>query len=243
VNPAFILIAATAPLIVKYSNWSKQLHAELERRTKEYLTLKEQLTVLEKEFNHSTDIDQYNKGIIRLQQFVSEFRELPQLLSQKRSNAEEGLYHEQLNYYLACFKINDNEIPSFGSAKKNALINSGILSAADISGLKNIKVPGIGPKNYQVLLSWQRQVASGFLYIPDSHKIAMEMQRVDNEIHGIRLRLESNIRHEYQTLNYLKHHIFNRITILENQITQFAQKTYRAELDLNAFRKVANIFG
>ena len=152
---------------------------------------------------------------------------------------EERVYNEQLDLFLADFEIEKHEIPAFGAAKKTALYNNGIRTAADISKLGVIKVPGIGPKNQQVLLSWQRQMGDGFVYIPDNNKLALGLQDVTSELSKIRGNLEHLIRKEYQALNHLKLNIANRASVLERQIDDLSVRNQQAKIDLAAFRKLA----
>lgn len=236
-NP-FAAIAAVflSFIIYIYSPWALKLKAELKRRELIHKQLKGNLESLIREYNYPADSGTYSKGLELLHKYVHDFRRLPEEFERRRKLMEERIYNEQLGAYLSRFDIEHHEIPSFGTVKKAALLTNGIRTAADISKLNAARVPGIGPKNLQVLLSWQRQLASGFLYIPDHGQLAMKLQEVSNEVSKIKSTLESLIRKEYQSLNYIKLNITNRAAILERQINEIALKTHIAGLDLEAFR-------
>jgi DNA-binding helix-hairpin-helix protein with protein kinase domain len=225
--------------INKFAVPIKRTKAEIVRQRTELGLLQTKLLQLITEHDNPPDLIRYANAVQQLEKMVQDFKQLPDRFKQLKEAMEERLYNEQLGYYLGGFKIADYEIQSIGNVRKEALLNNGIRSASDINLLANntIKVPGIGPKNLQVLLSWQRQMASGFTYIPEATKIAGELLQISGQMDKMKLQLEHNIRREYQSLNYLKSNITNRAMVLERQINDLSIKTYQAELDLNAFKK------
>ncbi len=226
-------------LVFMYSPWTLRLNTELKKRTSAVEQLKLRLETLIKEYDHPSEVSNYNKGLSLLHKYVHDFRRLPEEFERRKKLMEERIYNEQLDEYLAAFDIESHAIPSFGSTRKTALFNNGIRTAADIAKLYTMKVPGIGPKNLQVLLDWQRQLASGFVYIPDQHRITMRMQEVNNDIAKIKTNLETLIRKEYQSLNYLKLNITNRAAVLERHIIDLSVKAHVAGLEIAAFKKLA----
>jgi hypothetical protein len=123
------------------------------------------------------------------------------------------------------------------------LYNNGIRNAADIHKLLHTKVPGIGPKNMQVLLSWQRQLSSQFVYIPDNYKLSNGMDQVNHDMGRIKTQLEHLIRKEYQSLTYLKQNITNRNLVLKRQINEISIKTFQNETDKDDFKKFIRFIG
>ena len=155
---------------------------------------------------------------------------------------EEKVYNEQLGYYLACFKLESNHIPAIGDTRKAALAQSGIYNAADLSQLKFNKIPGIGPKNQQILLDWQRQVAQGFIYVPDSGKINEGLVQVEAEINQLKNNLETAIRKDFQAANYLKTHLENQRRHLEKQLREQELMVNTSRNEALHFRRLANEF-
>ncbi|MBC7555234.1 MAG: hypothetical protein H7257_14790 [Taibaiella sp.] len=213
--------------------------AQLKLLQSEYLQNKEKLRKLIYEFDNAPDLVTYTKNLHELEGLVHEFRRLPGVLDARRVQEEEKLYNEQLSYFLACFNIDDFEIPSIGAGRKAALHQNGIHTAADITQVATLKIAGIGSKNQQVLIGWQRQMSSGFVYIPDNDRIAKALKKVTTEVSHLKLKLESDIRKQYQSVNYIKLNITNRSAVLERQINDFAIKTYQAEINYSAFRRFA----
>jgi DNA-binding helix-hairpin-helix protein with protein kinase domain len=235
-----ISLAVFLPVIIyKYSPWAIRLRAELSRRTDYHKRLEERLRNMIAEHDNSPDTNSYAKGLDILSRLIHDFRRLPDELEHRKKIMEEQLYNEQLDWFLYRFDVAGHTIPSFGAAKKDALIGSGIRTAADISKLQTLKVPGIGPKNREILFSWRRQLSTEFVYIPDSYKIASGLQRVNSEIEKIKANLELLIRKEYQALNYLKINITSRAVVLEKQIIDLSIATRQAAVDRDAFRAYA----
>jgi DNA-binding helix-hairpin-helix protein with protein kinase domain len=225
--------------LYKYSPWKKQLEEEYSVRLKRHSSLKSKLFEFTNQYENSNDLAAYSKGMDKLQQLINEFRRLPEELERRSKQMEETLYNEQLDDFLRQFDIESHSIPSIGPAKKTALYNNGFRHAAHLRNLPGTKVPGIGPAFEQVLMNWRRQMSSGFVYIPESYRINIGMQKVNEEIAQLKLQLESRIRLEYQNLNFLKVNIQNRASILETQIKDLAHKTRQAEVDAEAFKRYA----
>jgi len=236
-QPLFLLLCFFGPYAVyHYSPWRRELEAEIARRKKEHATLERLLREKIAEHDHPGDLLHYERGLEQLERGVATYRQLPEITEHKRQEMEEAVYNEQLSYYLACFKLEHHEIPAIGDVRKKSLIQHGILSAAEVGMLAHTKVPGIGPRNYQVLLSWQRQVASNFLYIPDDAKMQEGMATVARETAALRARLEATIRKEFQAVNYLKDHIMNRNAVLMRQASEIAMREQRARMELEQYQ-------
>jgi len=242
-HPVCILAAFAGPyLLWQYSGWRKLLIEASEKVTTESRRLHERIKILSNEYYQPGDLDAYRRETNKLEHSVNNFRNLPQFAEKKRREMEEQVYNEQLNYYLACFKIEHNVIPAIGEVKKAALLQHGIIHAADISKLQVLKVPGIGPKNYQVLLAWQRQIAQGFIYIPDKQKLDEGIARVNQEVQAAKANLEQKIRSEYQNINFAKNTILNKCIIVEKQLNELSLKAREADQKVLAYNKLAYEF-
>lgn len=234
-----LLVLFIAVLSYLYLIFTRKLRHELKRLKHIYQALHNRLNTLIEEYNHPADLAAYNKGLDNLQQLVHEFRRLPDEYDRHKKIMEEELYNEQLNEYIAQFSIDSHTIQGFGPAKKAALISHGIRTAADIIRLQYIKVSGIGPGNLQILMDWRRQMALGFVYIPNNYVIAQRMEKVNETIAKQKLQLETNIRREYQSVNFLKMNITNRAHILETQIRDATLKTLHAKANMDAFKEIS----
>ncbi|MES2704136.1 MAG: protein kinase [Bacteroidota bacterium] len=232
--PSFFLIG----LIYTHSPWTRSINKERQRRVQEYTLLLGQRTRLVAVYNDPPDLEAYNRGLQTLQQYVGDFTRMPEELQRRKKAMEEDVYNEQLDDFLRQFYIDEHAIPSFGPAKKNTLLAHGIRTAADVSRLQHVKVPGIGPANIEILKSWRRQMETQFVYIPDDQLINTRMQDVNNDMGRIRLNLENAIRNEFQSLNYIKANINNRAAILAGQINDISARTFEAELNMMEFKRV-----
>jgi len=236
IAPVLFIIAY---FVFKRSAWMVKLRSELEQRRKTYFALDSRCSNLISEYNTPGDLTLYNRHLDTLQKLVHDFRRLPEEYDRRKKIVEEELYNEQLNDYLTQFHIESHAIPSFGPAKKTALINVGIRTAADIIKLHITKIPGMGPANQKILFEWRRQMSNGFVYIPADYQVSQKLQKVNEVIATMKLQLESGIRKEYQSINFLKLNITNRANILETQIRDLSAKTRQAKVDMEAFRELA----
>jgi DNA-binding helix-hairpin-helix protein with protein kinase domain len=240
VNPVVTIVCLLAAgYVYKLSGWVKILSKERAARSASYFQLRNQLNNLLREYESPPDMVLHQKGIEKLQSLIAEFRRLPDELERRRKKMEEVLYNEQLDDYLWQFDLESNAIPTIGKAKKSALYNHGIRNAAQITKLATTKVPGIGPALEQVLLAWRRQMSTGFVYIPDTYKMNIAQQKVNEEVRQVKYQLETHIRKEYQSLNFLKMNIQNRAEILAVQIADLTLKVRQAEVNMDAFKKLA----
>ncbi len=225
--------------ILRGSVWANRIKAEVKSRNERFQYLQKKLQQVLREYNAPADMIAYQQGLESLNKLTIQFRRLPEELDRKRKAMEEALYNEQLNDYLRRFHIEDHQIPSIGPAKKRALYNAGIRHAAHIANLPVTKVPGIGPAMEQILMSWRRQMSADFVYIPDQLSLNAGMQKVNEEMAQLRLKLESAIRREYQHLNFLKANIRTRAELLEHQFVNITVQMKQAQTDMQAIRKYA----
>ncbi|NDH68718.1 MAG: hypothetical protein EBY22_12600, partial [Gammaproteobacteria bacterium] len=207
-------------LVIHFMPFEGWLKEELDRLDNTHYQLLCQLDATIREFNFPPEYQRYQQKSVYLSGMIARFRQLPEEYNEMKTAVEEQLYNEQLGYFLSGFRIENYDIPSIGNVRKEALTRNGITTAADISLLGQIKVPGIGPKNHQLLLSWQRQMSSGFTYFPDFGKIAAEVLKVNTQFNNIKLKLEAEIRAEYRNLTYMKANISNRAALLDAKINE-----------------------
>ncbi len=240
--PEAIFVIAMVFFINTITPWAYNTKAQLNYLKLEVEKANEQLQRSVFDYDNAADATGYLAAVSGLDKLVQDFRNLPEEFDRLKKAMEESIYDEQLHFYLNIFDIEQHNIPQIGSVKKKALMDNGIRTAADITRLSAVKVPGIGLKNQQILLSWQRQMSSGFVYIPDNERLSKGMDQVKVDVDNIKLKLESDIRKSYQSITYLKLNITNRALVLERQINDLSVKKSQAELDYRAFEKFAKVW-
>ncbi len=233
--PAGLLLATGIWLA---SPWRTKLNKEFARLKEVAETAGRNWKSYQANANLTAEIEAYNKLPQQIEAAVAAFKNLPEDYRRYKKEMEEQVYADQLNDYLRCFKLAHQDIPAIGDAKKKALADGGITSAADVSQLLVTKVPGIGPKNMQVLLDWQRKVATNFIYIPDHGKLAEGLRHTDAKVAALRARLESQIRKGYQDAEYAKMQLDNKIALTELRMAEQHALVQRAEAELAAFEKL-----
>jgi len=231
--------AVVAPLLILgWSPWTTTLIKALRSGKQELDAARAKLEQQIKEYNSPAEMTPYKSGVQSLDKKVSDYRRLPEEFERRKLAVEESLFNEQLHYFLMLYPIQDASIPSFGPAKKEALRNNGIYTAADITRMQALKVPGIGPKNLQTLLDWQRQVATGFTYIPDNYAMNREMDKLNATMQELKERVADAVRKDYQSISYLKTNISGRRLVQNRMLTDQLMRVRQAELDEAEFRRL-----
>ncbi len=213
-----------------------KLKEELAVRQKKFDSLKTRFNSIIKQHSKPAELDKYNKSSARMDNLVKSFKYLPTEFTTQKKRIEEKYFNAKYKYYLFQFEIGQHKIPAFGDAKKKLLYDNGIRNAADLDKLNSRKVNGIGPKNIQTLLTWQKKVGKDFKYQPDLEPINKEINAAANQIGIKRQQLEGEIRKEYKGLQVIKAGIKVHAQTVERQYIDTAKKLYQAELDLGAFR-------
>jgi len=219
--------------------WRRHLKAVANRLENEVSTKKKLLKSTIEEYVAPSELKTFDQKAAQMQSLVREFKGLPLEFTKRKSEIESNLYNSQLQSYLSNFYIRNYKIPQIGDARKQSLIAAGIRTAAEISKLRSKSIKGIGPTYEQNLYTWQRQVASNFVYKPDHSSIAREIDRLSAELAQKKVKLESQIKAEYMSLNYLKAGIKTKQNQINTRLDQLQREAYQAELDLEQFRKLA----
>ncbi|PQJ12700.1 hypothetical protein CJD36_002850 [Flavipsychrobacter stenotrophus] len=237
VHPLSILAGGALLLAWMHSGpVAKKVKLEKQRLLNNYEQIHGQMNKLIAAYNDSPDKELYLIGVNKLMKSVERFRALPDEGERLRREMEELIYNDNLQMYLRQFDINSHAIASIGQTRKTILLNAGIMTAADVS-INLQKLVGIGPKTIQILLDWQRQMSLGFVYIPDTAKLAMGMQQVAADVATMKRDLERTIRQDYQSLSYHKLNVTNRALVLDRQIKDAVTQNTQAKLDMQSFSR------
>ena len=215
-----------------------KLKQELAVRQKKFDSLKTRFNSIIKQHSKPAEIDKYNKSAARMDSLIKSFKYLPTEFTVQKKRIEEKYFNSKYKYYLFQFDISQHKIPAFGDAKKKLLYDNGIRNAADIDKLNARKVNGIGPKNIQTLIDWQKKVGANFQYQPDLVPINNEINAAANQIGLKKQQLDGEIRKEYKNLQVIKNGIVANAKTVERQYVDAAKKVYQAELDLEAFKSL-----
>lgn len=221
--------------------WKWYLQAELKRYKEKHQDLSKQLNLAVNSYENTKDLDQYNQYGKRIILLIAQYGEVPKTIQVKKRLEEERIYNHQLYQFLQQFRLEDHSIPGFGANRKQALYNAGIVTASDISKLGNIKVHGIGQKYEQMLLSWQRQMAGGFVYYPDNQQLNKAFLKIIDDAAQSKKQLEQEIRSQYNGLQQLKQHILAKRKQLQSQISVISLQVAQAQAELQSFRQLIKV--
>ena len=221
--------------------WNWYLRTELKKYREKHQELSKQLNRVVNNYQSTQDLEQYNQHGKRIVQMIAQYGEVPKNIQVKKRLEEERIYNQQLHSFLQQFRLQDHSIPGFGSNRKQALYNAGIVTASDISKLGNIKVQGIGQKYEQMLLSWQRQMAGGFVYYPDNQQLNKAFLKIIDEAAQSKKQLEQEIRSQYNGLQQLKLHILAKRKQLQSQISAVSLQVAQAHAELQSFKQLIKV--
>ncbi|NML20094.1 protein kinase [Pseudoflavitalea sp. G-6-1-2] len=218
--------------------WKHAIDKELKKRKDRYQQLNQQLQQAVALYRSPQDAENYAQQGKRIAQLVSKYTTIPKDIQLKKRTEEERHYNQQLHGFLQQFLLKDHAIAGVGAARRQTLQNAGIYNASDISKLSGIKVQGIGPKYEQALFSWQRQMASQFVYHPDNNLLNRSFLNIIEEADKLKLQVEQEIRASYGNLMQQKQHILNKRAQLQKQVTEIKKQIMQAQVDLHAFKEL-----
>ncbi len=235
----YAAVPAVGYLLNKFFPWKNRIEEELERRKRYQDDLKRQLEIDLQLYHQPVELRSYKDAIERIERLIDSYKKLPQELIDKQKDAEEKVYTAQLNTYLSNYPINTNDFQALGTARKAALDEASITTAADVSKLKTIKVQGIGSKFIKQLQDWQRHIGYGFVYHPDNNLLLKENRAVILEMAEQKKQLETDILKLYQEIISLKTNLIDKQTQLKTNINIIHKQYLQAELDFKTFRKLS----
>lgn len=218
--------------------WKHAIDKELKKRKDRHQQLNQQLQQAVALYRSPQDQENYAQQGKRISLLVSKYTTIPKDIQLKKRTEEERHYNQQLHGFLQQFLLKDHSIAGVGAARRQTLQNAGIYNASDISKLSGIKVQGIGPKYEQALFSWQRQMASQFVYHPDNNLLNRSFLKIIEDADKLKLQVEQEIRASYGNLLQQKQHILNKRTQLQTQVTEIKKQIMQAQVDLQAFKEL-----
>lgn len=236
----FVMLAFAA-FIYLGMPWNWYLTKELKKYKTHHQELSQKLSRVVQSYQNTQDVEQYHQQGKRIQQMIVQYTEVPKSIQRKKRLEEERIYNQQLHSFLQQFRLDNHAISGFGVSRKQALYNAGIVTASDISKLGNIKVQGIGQKYEQILLSWQRQMASGFIYYPDNQQLNKAFLKIIEDAAQSQKQLEQEIRSQYNGLQQLKQHIIMKRKQVQTQITGISLQVAQAQAEFQSFKQLIKV--
>ncbi len=221
--------------------WRKRLIKELELREKNFNQLEINLDKAINNYHKPSELRSYEKAILKINQLVKRYQNMPKELLQRQKKMEQKVYDEQFHSFLAGFRINDYEFPGIGASRMASFYAAGIYMAADIDKLKTTKLVGIGPKFIQMFLSWQRNMSSGFVYHPDNDLLLKEYRGIVVTMNQEKQQLEADIKSTFQSIKFMETSLKAKQLQLQQNVTMLKRQCVQAELDLNEFGEFLKI--
>jgi DNA-binding helix-hairpin-helix protein with protein kinase domain len=199
--------------VQRYKEIEKQLLSIHQRQTSdsEFLKLKASLAALKNEFDCLPAEEQR-----RVEAYNANRRD------------------EHLKAFLDTFQIRHFKIAQIGPAKLAILTSYGIETAAHVSSVAVLKVPGFGPTNSKPLLKWRADLARRFTYNPnpssaDRHAISSIKAGVARRGNEIRAELGTGP----ERLTKLTAAIRQSRSAIESTLQRLREQRAQAIADLN----------
>jgi DNA-binding helix-hairpin-helix protein with protein kinase domain len=118
----------------------------------------------------------------------------PEREARLRALARPVAESEQRARYLGQFRIEDARLYNLGPARCAVLRSWGIDTAADVTPAKVAEIPGFGRNLTDRIVNWADGLQRQFRFEPGSTVDPLEVQRLDRELAGRRIRLMKELR-------------------------------------------------
>lgn len=225
-------------LLLLYSRFFNPANKELAWRNDVYDMERRTWEKLQNEYVHiRKKIGQYHRRLEGFEEMLVQYKSIPQMMQQMARKAEEAVFKKQLHYYLSIFPLADAAIPYLGATRKDTLLQYGIVTAADIGKMKNMKIPGIGPVYYEKLLAWERQISSNFVYRYDHIALEAEITAIRRQLQQHKKEWREQILQEYPQLQDHRKQIKKLMDDTLPDLKIAAQRYCQAEADYHALKK------
>ena len=141
---------------------------------------------------------------------------------------------QQLLAFLDRHFISGAQIEGITASLKATLASYGIETAADVSQLNKVKVPGFGPVRTQRMLSWRKQVASGFRYAPSRELDPNKVKAIEQKYRAGRQRIARDFSASLAELERKISELSTAITRAKSNADGAVHDLAQARADLNA---------
>jgi DNA-binding helix-hairpin-helix protein with protein kinase domain len=129
-----------------------------------------------------------------LQAMRQNWSNIPNDRIRKLDQLRRDQHARQLEHFLDQYEIDDAKIDNIGPGRKRTLESYGIETAADISKLHNIAVPGIGQKLQSNLFDWRESHARRFRFDPRKPINPLDIAQIEQEVLTDKKKLEDKLR-------------------------------------------------
>lgn len=159
---------------------------------------------------------------------------LPAQRERRLRELQAGLRQRQLQQFLARHRIDAATIKGIGTGREATLRSYGIETAADVSEVAVLAVPGFGPVLTQELVRWRRAVERRFTFNPARGVDPADIAALDQELSAARLRLERLLLDGAGQLQRIAQQIRNSRDTLMAEAAQALTALVAAEADWKA---------
>lgn len=130
----------------------------------------------------------------------TQHQNLPTLRQQRLNKIQSDLRQTQLYRFLDSQRIHNATITGIGPVRKTKLQSYGIETAADITAVAVMGIPGFGGGITEILLEWRKNVERHFVFDPNRAVDPHDLQKLEREIGQERVALERRLTEGLQKL-------------------------------------------
>lgn len=116
------------------------------------------------------------------EQAKGEYAALQQQREQRIQALQKQLRERQLFYFLSRYRIENLQLDGISNARRSALVDAGVQTAADVTAEAIGSIPGFGPQLSEKLCAWRAELESNFRFDPNRGIDPRDLRALDQEI-------------------------------------------------------------
>lgn len=231
----FILWIILGLIIFHFGYFTNKLSEEKQHRRNTYNNTMILWDSFEKRWKAEAGSEIFEKKKAELALVKTRYERLPEEYNNELRRLRQRMEELQLHKFLSNYFIHNHSIPNIGDNRKSTLSSYGIDTAADISKLKKVKIPGFGTFLEGHLNDWRNNLARRFKFDPSKGVDPEEINKLNKKFEGIKVQLQNELKNGPETLNNIKNRVTHARTMLRSESSVLARKLAQAKVDMDTF--------
>lgn len=236
INSSYFIVWLIIGLVIfHFSYFTNKLNEERRHKKNIYDSAKILWDAFERRWRSEASSEVFDKKRVELASCKNRFERLPEDYNNELNRLRQRMEELQLEKFLSNYFIHSHSIPNIGDTRKLTLSSYGIDTAADISKLKKVKIPGFGDFLERQLVNWRNTLARRFKFDPSKGIDAEEVNKLNRRFENIKVQLQNDLRNGPETLNNIKNKVTYARTNLRAEGLALAKKLAQAKVDMDSF--------
>jgi len=177
------LAALAVTSVATVSVWRMWFHSSPRLATwyADYAATHKTYSQLMAAWEREADVDQFTAAKAKAEQAKNELTALNQQREQRMQTLRKQPRERQLFYFLSSYRIENSHLDGISSARRTALIEAGILTAADVTAEAINQIVGFGPQLSDKLCAWRTELEANFRFDPNRGIDPRDIRALDQE--------------------------------------------------------------